>query len=287
MPLEHAQLYVTDPALGDLELDALVAGADDGEPVLLLHGWPQTSQSWASVMAPLASSGFHAVAPDQRGYSPNARPREVSAYELPHLVEDAASVIGALGWESAHVVGHDWGAVVGWALAAQRPQLVRSLTAVSVPHPRAFNNALKSDPVQMKKSAYMVLFRSAPGKAAQVLLRDDAKALRGVYGDAVPHHEVDSYVEFFSDDDAMEASLRWYAAMDGDHFKDIDVVEVPTTFVWGDDDVAIGVTAARACSQWCQGPFEFRILPGRGHWIPDQDPDALVDAILARATPDR
>ena len=287
MPLEHAQLYVTDPALGDLELDALVAGADDGEPVLLLHGWPQTSQSWASVMAPLASSGFHAVAPDQRGYSPKARPREVSAYELPHLVEDAASVIGALGWESAHVVGHDWGAVVGWALAAQRPQLVRSLTAVSVPHPRAFNNALKSDPVQMKKSAYMVLFRSAPGKAAQVLLRDDAKALRGVYGDAVPHHEVDSYVEFFSDDDAMEASLRWYAAMDGDHFKDIDVVEVPTTFVWGDDDVAIGVTAARACSQWCHGPFEFRILPGRGHWIPDQDPDALVDAILARATPDR
>jgi len=287
MPLEHAQLYVTDPTLGDLELDALVAGADDGEPVLLLHGWPQTSQSWASVMAPLASSGFHAVAPDQRGYSPKARPREVSAYELPHLVEDAASVIGALGWESAHVVGHDWGAVVGWALAAQRPQLVRSLTAVSVPHPRAFNNALKSDPVQMKKSAYMVLFRSAPGKAAQVLLRDDAKALRGVYGDAVPHHEVDSYVEFFSDDDAMEASLRWYAAMDGDHFKDIDVVEVPTTFVWGDDDVAIGVTAARACSQWCQGPFELRILPGRGHWIPDQDPDALVDAILARATPDR
>ena len=287
MPLEHAQLYVSDPALGDLELDALVAGADDGEPILLLHGWPQTSRSWAGIMPPLASSGFHAVAPDQRGYSPNARPRDVPAYELPHLVDDAASVIGALGWESAHVVGHDWGAIVGWALAAQRPELVRSLTALSVPHPRAFNAALKSDPVQMKKSAYMVLFRGAPGKAAQVLLRDDAKALRDVYGDDVPHHDVEAYVEHFSDDDAMEASLRWYAAMDGDHFKDVGVVEVPTTFVWGADDIAIGATAARGCAEWCHGAFEFRTLPGVGHWIPDQAPDAVVDAILARALPDR
>ena len=189
MPLEHAQLLLDDPVLGDLELDAVVAGADDGEPVLLLHGWPQTSLSWEAVMAPLASSGLRAVAPDQRGYSPGARPRDVAAYELPHLVDDAAAVIGALGWDSAHVVGHDWGAVVGWALAAQRPGLVRTLTAVSVPHPRAFNAALRSDPVQLKKSAYMLLFRQAPGKAAEVLLRDDARRLRDVYGDAVaPHH---------------------------------------------------------------------------------------------------
>lgn len=285
MPLEHAQLYVSDPTLGDLEFDALVAGADDGEPVLLLHGWPQSALSWSRVMAPLASTGMHVVAPDQRGYSPGARPRDVAAYELPHLIDDAASIIGALGWDSAHVVGHDWGAVVGWGLAAQRPSLVRSLTAVSVPHPRAFNAALRSDPSQVAKSTYMVFFRTAPGKAAQVLLRDDAKALRGVYGDVVHHADVEEYVERFREDDAMEASLRWYAAMDGEHFKDVGPVEVPTTFVWGPEDIAIGVGAARGCAEWCHGPFEFRQLPGRGHWIPDEDPDALVDAILARVSP--
>lgn len=282
MPTERAELLVEDPELGDLVFDAEIAGADDGEPVLLLHGWPQTSRSWARVMAPLASSGMLAVAPDQRGYSPGARPEAVSAYELPHLVRDAAEMIAALGWESCHVVGHDWGAIVGWALAAQRPELVRSLTAVSVPHPGAFNAALKSDPVQWKKSAYITFFRTAPGKAAQVLLRDDAKALRNAYTDAVHRDDVEAYVAHFREDDAMEASLRWYAAMDGDHFKEVGIVEVPTTFVWGNEDVAIGAEAARGCAEYCHGPFEFRTLPGRGHWIPDQDPDALVDAILAR-----
>ena len=282
MPMERATLLLSDPTLGDLEFDAVVAGADDGVPVLLLHGWPQTALSWSRVMAPLASSGVLAVAVDQRGYSPGARPREVSAYELPHLVDDAVSMIGALGWDSAHVVGHDWGAVVAWALAAQRPELVRSLTAVSVPHPQAFNAALKSDPSQLAKSAYMAFFRTAPGKAAYVLLRDDAKGLRKVYGDVVPSADVEEYVEFFREGDALEAALRWYAAMDGDHFKDVGVIEVPTTFVWGSEDIAIGAQAARACSTWCHGEFEFRVLNGRGHWLPDEDPDALVDAILAR-----
>lgn len=282
MPVESAELHLDDPVLGAVVLDAVMAGPDDGIPVLLLHGWPQTSLSWRQVIPPLASSGCQVVAVDQRGYSPQTRPVDVSAYALPHLVHDAVGMIESLGWESAHLVGHDWGAVVAWALAAQRPELVRTLTAVSVPHPQAFNAALKSDPVQWKKSAYMALFRAAPGKAAQVLLRDGAKALREVYGDAVHTVDIERYVEFFSDDDAMEASLRWYAAMGGDQFKDIGPVDVPTTFVWGNDDVAIGAQAARGCGEWCRNDFEMRVLTDRGHWIPDEDPDALVDAILAR-----
>lgn len=282
MPVENAELHLDDPVLGDLVLDAVVAGPDDGEPVLLLHGWPQTTLSWSRIMAPLASSGIRCAAIDQRGYSPGARPTETSAYELPNLVRDAANAIDALGWDRAHVVGHDWGAVVGWALAAQHPGIVKSLTALSVPHPQAFNAALKSDPVQWKKSAYMAFFRTAPGKAAHVLLRDDAKALRAAYGDAVHSSDVEQYVEFFSEPGVLELTLKWYAAMGGDAFKAIGPVEVPTTFVWGSDDVAIGAQAARGCGEFCHAEFEMRVLNGRGHWLPDEDPDAVVDAILAR-----
>ncbi len=282
MPTESAQLHVDDPEFGDLVFDAVVAGAEDGEPVLLLHGWPQTALSWSRVIPPLASSGLRIAAVDQRGYSEGARPSEVAAYATDRLVGDAADLLDALGWGTAHVVGHDWGAIVGWSLAARHPGLVRSLTAISAPHPRAFASAIRGDEVQREKSAYLAFFRREPAKAAKVLLREDATALRLVYADAVHEHDVEAYVDFFTHDDAMEASLRWYAAMDDAALLETPVVEVPTTFVWGTDDIAIGATAANGCGQWCSGEYDFRVLEGRGHWLPDEDPDAVVDAILAR-----
>lgn len=281
MPTESAQLHVDDPELGDLVFDAVVAGADDGEPVLLLHGWPQTTLSWARIIPALASSGLRVAAIDQRGYSAGARPTDIASYAAPHLVEDASGFLDALGWGTAHVVGHDWGAMVGWHLAAHRPGLVRSLTALSVPHPRALVEAQRSDDVQKKKTEYMAFFRSSPETAAKVLLRDDAKALRAVYAPGVHESDIDTYVEHFSDDDAMEASLRWYAAMDAESARTPDV-EVATTFVWGTEDVAIGSVAAQGCAARCHGEYEFRPLQGRGHWLPDEDPDAVVDAILKR-----
>ena len=283
MPTETAQIVVEDPDYGDLVLDAVVAGADDGVPVLLLHGWPQTALSWSRLIPPLASSGFRVAAIDQRGYSPGARPAEVAAYTIDRLVGDAANVLAALGWDSAHVVGHDWGAAVGWNLAARRPALVRTLTALSVPHPHALVDAFRADDGQRERSEYMTFFRTAPATAAQVLLREDAAGLREVYGEHVHRRDVDAYVELFAQDDALEASLRWYAAMGLGSESSTPKVGVPTTYVWGTDDVAIGETAALGCAAYCEGPYEFRALQGRSHWLPDEDPDAVVDAFLARA----
>jgi pimeloyl-ACP methyl ester carboxylesterase len=283
VPTECAEILVDDPDFGDLVLDAVVAGADDGEPVLLLHGWPQTTLSWAHVIPPLASSGYRVAAVDQRGYSPRARPVEVAAYSIDRLVADAVGILDSLGWASAHVVGHDWGAAVGWNLAAQRPGLVRSLTALSVPHPKALQEAFRANDGQREMSEYMTFFRTAPETAAKVLLREDASALRAVYGEHVHARDVAAYVEHFAEDAALEASLRWYAAMGHGSDAGTPDVAVPTTFVWGSDDIAIGETAALACAAHSTGANEFRPLPGRSHWLPDEDPDAVVDAILARA----
>ena len=282
MPTESAELIIEDPDYGDLVLDAVVAGADDGVPVLLLHGWPQTSLSWSRVIPPLASSGVRVAAIDQRGYSPGARPTEVAAYTIDRLVADVEAVLGCLGWDSAHVVGHDWGAAVGWNLAARRPELVRSLVALSVPHPKALQEAFRANDGQREMSEYMTFFRTAPAAAAKVLLRDDAAALRKVYGEHVHATDVAEYVERFAEDGALETALNWYAAMGLGSDRDTPDVAVPTTYVWGTDDMAIGETAALACAGHCTGDYEFRRLAGRSHWLCDEDPDAVVDAVLAR-----
>jgi pimeloyl-ACP methyl ester carboxylesterase len=251
--------------------------------VLLLHGFPQTSLSWAAVTPLLAEAGLRTYAPDQLGYSPGARPGEVDAYSMPALAQVTADLMTALDVPRADVVGHDWGANVAWTLAAWHSDRVRSLTAVSVPHPAAYTVAYRVDPEQKERSAYIRLFWQA-GKAEQVLLEDDARRLRRMlHGDGetgVPAEAIDEYVAVLSAPGALTAALNWYRAMSSD--IRVDPVDVPTTYVWSDGDVAIGRTAAEACAQFVTGDYRFVPLPGVTHWIPEQAPSDLAAAILDR-----
>lgn len=165
---------------GGLTFDLRVGGPADGDPVVLLHGFPQNAAEWDGVTARLNAAGYRTYAPDQRGYSPSARPDGVDAYALDHLVADVLSLLDHLGLASAHVVGHDWGAIVAWHLTARHPDRVRTLTALSVGHPRAFVTALRSDPDQRKKSSYIYFFRRR-WIAERVLLAFNARTLRGVF----------------------------------------------------------------------------------------------------------
>jgi pimeloyl-ACP methyl ester carboxylesterase len=270
--------------VGDLTFDVRVDGPEDGRPVLLLHGFPETSLSWASVTPLLAQAGLRTYAPDQLGYSPGARPDEVSAYSTPNLAQVTADLMTALDVPRADVVGHDWGAQVAWALAGWHPDRVRSLTAVSVPHPAAYTVAYRTDPEQKERSGYIRLFWQ-PGKAEDVLLADDARRLRrmlsGSEGDSgIPAEAIEQYVSVLSAPGALTAALNWYRAMSSD--DRVDPVAVPTTYVWSDGDVAIGRTAAEACANYVTGDYRFVELPGITHWIPEQAPQQLADAILDR-----
>ena len=269
--------------VGDLSFDVRADGPEDGRPVLLLHGFPQTSLSWAAVTPLLASSGLRTYAVDQLGYSPGARPAEVEAYALTNLAQVTADLITALGTPQVDVVGHDWGANVGWALAAWHTDRVRSLTAVSVPHPSAFTAAWRTDPEQRERSSYIRLFWQA-GKAEEVLLADGGRRLRRMLGTeaetGIPAEAVDEYVGVLSAPGALTAALNWYRAMSS--ATPVDPVGVPTTYVWSDGDMAIGRTAAEACSRFVTGDFRSVELPGVTHWIPEQAPERLATAILAR-----
>lgn len=269
--------------VGDWTFSAHVAGPDDGVGVLALHGFPEGARCWDRVVPPLAAAGCRVVAPDQRGYSRGARPDDVTAYALPLLVADAVGFLDALGWERAHLLGHDWGAIVAWTLAARHPDRVRSLTAVSLPHPQAFGAALRSDPVQRRLSGYLGLFGAPGGKAEEVLLGDGAAALRAFFaGSGMGEAEVDVLVRPLREPGALTAALAWYRAMRAEDYVGVPAVTVPTTYVWGTADLGVSRGAAEGCAAWVGSDYHFVELDGVSHWVPEEVPEQLADAVLAR-----
>lgn len=264
--------------VGDMVFEATVAGPADGTPVVLLHGFPACRASWQTVLPELAAAGLRVLAPDQRGYSPGARPTSVADYEVDHLVADVIGMLDALGWERVHLVGHDWGSAVAWFVAARHPERLHSLTAVSVPHPAAFGWALRHDADQQAGSAYIQLLR-AEGKAEQVLLEDDARRLRAMFAPEVPRAIVEQNLRTLVDGGGLTAALSWYRAM-GPWFADLPAVTVPTTYLWGARDDALRRSGAERCGEHVDAPYRFVELPDADHWIPECQGEVVVAEVL-------
>ncbi|MEV5243544.1 alpha/beta hydrolase [Streptomyces cinnamoneus] len=265
---------------GGMVFDVEVSGPRDGEPVLLLHGFPQSRRAWDRVTPVLNEAGLRTIAPDQRGYSPGARPAGVEAYALPLLAGDAVGILDALGVETAHVVGHDWGAVVAWYVAAHHSERVRTLTAVSFPHLEAFWYALRHDPVQRQLSQYLAYFMSPESTSA--MLADDAAQLRSLFGDAVEAEQVEHYVALQSQPGVLDATLNWYRSGSLLAEEGLGQVPVPTTYVWSDGDMAVSRLAVERTAEHVTGPYRFVALEGVTHWQPEQASGAVAEEILRR-----
>lgn len=265
-------------AVGDFTFDALAAGPADGPVVFLLHGFPQSSFEWRHQIPVLAEMGFRAVAPDQRGYSPGARPEGVESYQTNLLVEDVIGMADALNAETFHVIGHDWGAAVAWFVGLQHPDRVESLVPISVPHPTAFGQAL-ADPQsqQSQMSSYMIMFREEGSE--NVFLADDAAMLRGIYG-GLTEEEANMYVDLLSQPGALKAALNWYRAMNlqGGGVP-MTPIAMPTMYIWSTGDTALGSEAAEATEQYIEGPYRFEVLEGISHWVPEEAADQVNDLL--------
>ena len=270
--------------IGAYEFAAVEEGPQSGPPVVLLHGFPQTSASWQAASRLLAAEGLRTIALDQRGYSPGARPAEIAAYHVDRLVEDVVGLLDALHLPSAHLVGHDWGAIVAWHAAVAHPDRFRTLTAVSVPHLRGFYHVL-ADPgpegeEQRKRSAYVQLFRMAD-KPEDVLLANSARALHDLFA-PLPESAILPHYAVLGQRPALTAALNWYRAIDVKQSAALANVRIPTTFVWSTEDVAIGRAVAERCARYVSGPYRFVELEGISHWIPDQAPVELARAVVER-----
>ena len=251
--------------------DALAAGPDGGTPVLLLHGFPQFSRQWTHQLAALGAAGYRAVAPDQRGYSPGVRPAEVEAYGTRHLVGDVLRIADALGWDTFHLAGHDWGAAIAWGTAMHAPERVRSLVPVSIPHPGAFAKALREDPEQQRRSAYMELFRQPPPIPERALLAEFDR-----FG--LPPAHAGYYRErFTSEPGLLTAALNWYRTYD---FPDPVPVAVPTTFIASTADVAVAMSGIEDTAAWVTGPYRLELLEGVGHFVPEEAAETTTRLML-------
>jgi pimeloyl-ACP methyl ester carboxylesterase len=261
-----------------LVFDALAAGPATSELVVLLHGFPQTSACWTRVLEALGAAGYRAVAPDQRGYSPKARPNTVHAYRMPQLVADVVAIADRLGATRVHLVGHDWGGAVAWCLAGRHPERVATLTAVSTPHPRALARALTCG-AQPLRSAYIPLFRT-PRLPELVLGAHRQWGLHFLLArSGLGPQWVDTYTRVLAQPGALSAALAWYRAATPFSLW-APRVRVPTLYIWGSRDPALGARAATTTARWVTGAYRFEVLPGAGHWLPEHHPEDLGRLLL-------
>lgn len=253
--------------------DAVAAGPRRGRKVLLLHGFPEFGIEWDHQLRALAAAGYRAVAPDQRGYSPGVRPVGIENYQLDHAVRDVRAMADALGWHGFDLVGHDWGAAVAWIAAAKYARRVRSLTAVSVPHPAAFAEALRSDPAQQEASKYMEFFRQPTPIPEDSILASGPPKLPGV----APEKSAE-YFRRLSQPGALTAALNWYRANDFTGYE--QRVAVPTLFIASTNDSMVAPSGVAATRNWVTGPYRLEKLAGVGHNVPEEAAETTTALLL-------
>lgn len=267
---------------GELVFDVRDEGPSDGPVVVLLHGFPQHNDSWEPVAARLVERGYRCLMPNQRGYSPGARPRRRRDYRLAELAADVGALIDASGADRVHLVGHDWGAAVGWAVAAGLPDRLASFSPVSVPHPFALMKSMVTSR-QLAASWYMFAFQLPwlPERVLRSRRGSSTGMERQLVGSGQTPDAARRDALALTDAGALTAALNWYRALPlsvagGDRAK----VKVPTMYVWSDGDIALLEKAARASGDYVAGEYRFEVLPGVSHWIPDERPDELADLLL-------
>jgi len=252
-------------------------GGGAGEPVVLLHGWPDTGDLWRHQMPALTAAGFRPIAPDLRGFGESSRPLPVESYTAAALVGDVVGLLDKLGIERAHLVGHDWGAAIAWMVAALAPQRCTSVTALSVGHPQAFRRAGWA---QREKSWYMLLFQF-PGVAEEWLRADDFRNLR----EWSAHPDIDAVAARFADPDALTASLNIYRAIlpPGSLIAEpmaLPPVSAPALLLWSSGDLALTEEQMTGSTTYLAGPWRYERLDGVGHWMQLEVPEPVNTLLL-------
>jgi pimeloyl-ACP methyl ester carboxylesterase len=250
-----------------------VVDQGQGDPVVLLHGFPDSADLWRHQIPALADAGFRVIAPDLRGFGESDKPESVDEYLIPTLMMDVAGIMDALGVAQAHVVGHDWGAVLAWVTGAFLPDRVDRLVAMSVGHPATFANASME---QRQKSWYMLLFQFR-GVAEEWLRADDWRNFREFGGGAA---DVERYVEDLSRPGALEAGLAWYRANlppESLIAPPLPLPEIvaPTMGIWSTDDIALTEDLMKRSGEFVKGPWRYERIEGAGHWMQLDQPDTV------------
>ncbi len=268
-----------------IHLNLAEAGPNDGPLVILLHGFPEFWYGWRNQIAPLAERGFHVVAPDQRGYNLSDKPKGIASYDLNELAADVIGLADYFGEETFAVVGHDWGASVGWWLAEQHARRVRRLAVLNAPHPVLWLEAMRNNPVQKRKSSYVRVFQF-PYLAELLIGLDRSKMLaKGFHSsirqDAFTETDLQQYRTAWSQPGALTAMINYYRALL--RRPPLAAAErkitCPTLVIWGKRDVYAVPELAEASSKLCRNG-RIAYLENSSHWVQHDEPDRVLTLLV-------
>jgi pimeloyl-ACP methyl ester carboxylesterase len=248
----------------------------EGRPVVLLHGFPDTGRLWRHQVPALAEAGYQVIVPDLRGYGRSDKPEAVDAYSIPFLAGDVLAILAQLEAGSAHVVGHDWGAALAWAIASFAPDTVDHLAVMSVGHPATFLRTLE----QRQKSWYMLLFQYA-GIAERWLSEDNWANFRGW----AHHPDADQVIAELEANGSLTPGLNYYRANITPESwvappMQLPPVQAPTMGIWSTGDVALTEVQMTDSAKNVAGSWRYERLEGPGHWLQLEAPDLLTALLL-------
>jgi len=258
--------------INDLNLNVLIEG--EGEPVLLLHGFPDSNYLWRDVIPNLTDSGYQVIAPDQRGFGMSDAPEGKENYQIELIAQDAIAILDQLNIDKVKLVAHDWGAMIGWYLAGTKPDCFKSYTAISVGHPKAYASA----GFEQKKKGWYILFFQLDGIAEKVFMANNWSIFRKTVNN---HPEMDHWIEDLTRPGRLTAGMNWYRANLSKLWKaDFPRVKIPVFGIWSTEDVALAEDQMITSAQYVDASWRYERLEGISHWVPVDDPDTLSRHLL-------
>lgn len=274
-------------SVNGIQLSYLEAGAQNEKMILFLHGFPESSVSWTSYLEYFSNAGFHALAPDQRGYNESDSPPSVKDYKLDVLTSDMALLLKHFNGKKKYVVAHDWGGIVAWQLAALYPQLITKMIILNAPHWQCFRNSVFTS-AQFFKSWYIIIFKMKPLAEKILAIKNYTffiESLKRSSRYKIPDEFLSSYRKSWPL--KMTSMLNWYRAMSPfDKTASGIKIKTPVLLLLGENDPFINLSTAKKSSEYCEH-CEVKVILGTGHFIQHEEKTKLMALILEQFQTDK
>lgn len=262
-------------SVGDIKVHVVIAGNPDGEPIFLLHGFPEFWYGWRHQIPYLVEQGYRVIVPDQRGYNLSDKPKGVNNYTIDILAQDVVNLASALGYEKINLVGHDWGALVAWWVATLFPDKLKKLAILNVPYPTVLiEQWAQGNLLQMFKSWYIGFFQLNLIPETLLSLGDYSVFEQSIRKSALPttfsDEDIEAYRRAWSQPNAVTSMINWYRAiarsgMENDLQKKRQIT-TPTLMLWGEKDKFLGKELAQPSIELCLDG-ELIFYPNATHWL--------------------
>jgi len=277
-----------------VHLHVIIAGPETGEPVVLLHGFPEFWYGWHNQIPYLVEQGYRVIVPDQRGYNLSDKPEGVDKYRISTLATDVAKLVEALGYDRVNLVGHDWGAAVAWWVATLYPKILKKLVILNVPYPSIMADQMKQFKVSQLFKSWYIAFFQIPRLPEAVLVRHDAQSLVDSFlsrakKDTFGVTDIAEYRKAWLQPQALKSMINWYRALGNPGpapmgsvrtTREKGFIKTPTLMLWGEKDIALTKDMAQPSIDLCEnGRLVF--FPNATHWVQHDEAEAVNQHIGA------